>query len=202
MKETMIAQENLILLMLAAKAVDYTVITQQHGKLLCKKSPSDSKTFHWNPLEDDGDCSRLEVELGIFVTYGATLVNAMPSPDSDYEFPQYFVEYAGDKNAAKRKAVVWCASVVKNEPENDYIDESLSVGDLVMVCQHPSGNNYLYDETAGFKDAWVDRMNERVGSHFIVINISSRGVILDTVYSYTFPPAALKLIKKCNDSSK
>jgi len=58
------------MLELAAKAADYSVITWQHDKFICKdKNSGDHKTFHWNPLNDDGDALRLAVKLRLDVDH-------------------------------------------------------------------------------------------------------------------------------------
>lgn len=89
-----------------AYTLGYTVICEQDGKLCCSKDGK--KTFHWNPLIDDGDCSRLEVDLGISVHQCNTLVYAELDPEDDTIATEYFVNHT-DKNAAKRTAVVRCA---------------------------------------------------------------------------------------------
>ena len=56
-----------LLQLIATKVLRYKVITWQHGKFVCQ-IPGDKKTFHWNPLEDDGDAFRLFVKLELDVT--------------------------------------------------------------------------------------------------------------------------------------
>jgi hypothetical protein len=98
--------ENFQILKTIALKLGYTVISVQHGKLNCSKDAK--KTFHWNPLIDDGDCSRLECELGISVTQGFSIVSA-DKEDCSGVF-ECFSDY-DDKNTAKRTAVVRCALV-------------------------------------------------------------------------------------------
>ena len=98
--------ENFQILKTIALKLGYTVLSVQHGKLNCSKDGK--KNFHWNPLTNDGDCSRLECELGISVGQGTSLVYAELNPEDDAIVVEYFVNHV-DKNTAKRTAVVRCA---------------------------------------------------------------------------------------------
>lgn len=98
--------ENFSLLKTIALKLGYAVLSVQHGKLNCSKDGK--KNFHWNPLIDDGDCSRLECELGTSVTQGLLLVCADLDTEGEASVFEYFVNHV-DKNAAKRTAVVRCA---------------------------------------------------------------------------------------------
>jgi hypothetical protein len=98
--------ENYSVLKTIALKLGYTVISVQHGKLNCSKDAK--KTFHWNPLIDDGDCSRLECEMGISIDQCTTFVCAELNPEDESFVVEYFINHT-DKNAAKRVAVVKCA---------------------------------------------------------------------------------------------
>jgi len=56
---------NIELLKLAAKAVGYRICTIQHDKLVIYAD--NGRTFHWNPLNDDGDALRLRNRIGAVI---------------------------------------------------------------------------------------------------------------------------------------
>lgn len=83
--------------------------------------------YQWNPLQDDGDCARLESACGVNVKWFFELggvnawvedVNLEPGKASAVE---YYSDHGGDKNAARRRAVVevvasiQCAKVVEGQ---------------------------------------------------------------------------------------
>jgi len=53
--------DNQELLIKLAKHLGYKVISIQNGKLNCSKDSK--KTFHWNPLVDDGDLFRTIIKF-------------------------------------------------------------------------------------------------------------------------------------------
>ena len=66
--------------------------------------------WYWNPLEDDGDCARMEAQLGIELTWFFDRVDALACDVAT--FVRYFKDHAGDKNAARRAASVAVAAEI------------------------------------------------------------------------------------------
>lgn len=62
--------------------------------------------YDWNPLEDDGDCARMEAKIGIDVVWYAIEVNSSTEECSLYE------QYNGDKQAARRMASLRVAAEI------------------------------------------------------------------------------------------
>lgn len=58
----------------------------------------------WNPLHDDGDCARMEAQLGIELTWFFDRVDALACDVAPVV--EYFKDHAGNKNAARRAASV------------------------------------------------------------------------------------------------
>ena len=58
----------------------------------------------WNPLHDDGDCARMEAQLGIDVKWYKSGVIAHIR-DTGIQ-SEVFINHASDKNAARRAASV------------------------------------------------------------------------------------------------
>lgn len=64
----------------------------------------------WNPLKDDGDCARMEAQLGIELTWFFDRVDALACDVAPVV--EYFKDHAGDKNAARRVASVAVAAEI------------------------------------------------------------------------------------------
>lgn len=92
-----------LLQLIATKVLRYKLITWQHGKFVCQ-IPGDKKTFHWNPLEDDGDAFRLAVDLDIVNAFGTR--TAVSQETSGY------VAEGVDNYAATRRAIVLTAAEI------------------------------------------------------------------------------------------
>lgn len=67
----------------------------------------------WNPLQDDGDCARLETAFGISLSWAVDHVAAM-HPKLFNSVVVYFQDYSGDKNAARRYASTISAAGVQS----------------------------------------------------------------------------------------
>ena len=61
--------------------------------------------WYWNPLTDDGDCARMEAQLGIDVKWYKSGVIAHIR-DTGIQSEVFFINHASDKNAARRAASV------------------------------------------------------------------------------------------------
>lgn len=61
----------------------------------------------WNPITDDGDCARMEAQLGIDiewrVTEGCVVAKARIDGDLRWRF-EYFADHNNDRNSARRLA--------------------------------------------------------------------------------------------------
>ena len=71
--------------------------------------------WYWNPLEDDGDCARMEAQLGICIDWCNEMVCSCTVVDEDGNYISkdvYFKDHAGDKNAARRAASVAVAAEI------------------------------------------------------------------------------------------
>lgn len=112
------------LLELAAKAagrdgtwVDFAgmdIRVGYQGGMLCGDADSD---YYWNPLKDDGDCARMESEVGIDVKWRRLGVRCAKWPDIIVREP--FNEHGGDRQAARRMASLRVAAAVGKAKIND-----------------------------------------------------------------------------------
>lgn len=72
------------------------------------------RAYCWNPLEEDGDCARLEATLSLNVSWYPTMVlvgTAISNPASQ-ACAEYYDRHNGDKNAARRRASVLAAATI------------------------------------------------------------------------------------------
>jgi len=99
---------NIELLKLAAKAVGYRICTIQHDKLVIYAD--NGRTFHWNPLKDDGDALRLAVALKHNVMQGEFCCEVTDERDVDVWCLHYEVDM--DTYAATRRAIVIAAAEI------------------------------------------------------------------------------------------
>lgn len=99
------------LLELAAKAcgVDAQWDCPERGMMML--TPDGIDTMTWNPLTDDGDCARMEAQLGIWVAWREEGVIAA-CVKSSANNSELFSDHAGDKNAARRAASVAVAAEI------------------------------------------------------------------------------------------
>jgi hypothetical protein len=74
--------------------------TEQH--------PTDG--YHWNPIEDDGDCARIEAKLGLLLSWEERCVRS-GQPDITGMHAEWFANHGEDRNAARRLASVRAAAV-------------------------------------------------------------------------------------------
>lgn len=65
------------------------------------------RTFCW--LDDDGDCARLEAAALIDVVWSSSGVEAWACAGEQVMASSDFSDHGGDRNAARRAAVVDCA---------------------------------------------------------------------------------------------
>ncbi len=89
------------LLELAAKAAGYDV--QPHCNY--KHSPSFVFVYrgkNWNPLEDDGDCARMETALELSISIGEFSVTV--TGKGGVYVDEYYKHHNGDKDKARRYA--------------------------------------------------------------------------------------------------
>lgn len=63
----------------------------------------------WNPKHDDGDCARMEAQLGINVSWDTDCAEATHWPMVEYA---NFKDHNGDKNAARRAASLAVAAEI------------------------------------------------------------------------------------------
>ena len=75
---------------------------------ICEHDASEYQA--WNPLHDDGDCARMEAQLGIELTWFFDRVDALACDVAPVV--EYFKDHAGDKNAARRAASVAVAAEI------------------------------------------------------------------------------------------
>jgi len=68
--------------------------------------------WYWNQLEDDGDCARMEAQLGINVTWLCDGVES-EQPNAPAGKIELYSWHAGDKNAARRAASVAVAAEIR-----------------------------------------------------------------------------------------
>ena len=98
---------------LAAKACGHHVVgpverfivqpnTEHIGGLIIRNNQGGDSA--WNPLADDGDCARMEAQLGIDVKWYKSGVIAHIR-DTGIQ-SEVFINHASDKNAARRAASV------------------------------------------------------------------------------------------------
>ena len=64
----------------------------------------------FSPLTDDGDCARMEAQLGIELTWFFDRVDALACDVAPVV--EYFKDHNGDKNAARRAASVAVAAEI------------------------------------------------------------------------------------------
>lgn len=90
-------------------------LLEKAARTLLPKSSYENKAFmrgwfsNWNPATDDGDCARMEAELGIDIAWHKEWVGAISSHaagDADYS------EFGGDKQAARRMASLRVAAAI------------------------------------------------------------------------------------------
>mgnify|MGYP003601249525 CR=1 FL=1 len=97
------------MLALAAKAAE-TPVSMVSGVLCVFDEECYAKP--WNPLDDDGDCARLEARLKIFLLWGDNDVEAFVySFDSGYGRASY-ADHGNDHQAAHHLAVVKMAAAI------------------------------------------------------------------------------------------
>lgn len=65
--------------------------------------------IQWNPLTDDGDCARMEADLGLDVVWYEIEVSSSNEDGSRYI---QYADHAGDKQAARRMASVSAAAEI------------------------------------------------------------------------------------------
>ena len=83
-----------------------------------ERSPDNSK--YWNPLEDDGDYSRLEAALGLNVLWGSRTVSVGRKHFGPFE--ERYQDHNGDRQRARRRAGVCAAAhIVQHIPEEDIV---------------------------------------------------------------------------------
>ena len=75
---------------------------------ICEHDASEYQA--WNPLHDDGDCARMEAQLGIDVKWYKSGVIAHIR-DTGIQ-SEVFINHASDKNAARRAASVAIAAEI------------------------------------------------------------------------------------------
>ena len=64
--------------------------------------------WYWNPLADDGDCARMEAQLGLCIWFGEYVLSRKGRLHQVADY----ADHAGDKNAARRAASVAVASEI------------------------------------------------------------------------------------------
>ena len=72
---------------------------------------SDGNDFDWNPLEDDGDCARLESACYLYVEFHNIWV-VVSSGLSSSSIREAYADHNGDRNAARRLASVRAAAEI------------------------------------------------------------------------------------------
>lgn len=67
----------------------------------------------WDPINDDGDCARMEAAVGIYVVWGRLRVICyVRAPDAEEEIAELFFDHANDRQAARRLASTRAAAAV------------------------------------------------------------------------------------------
>ena len=106
------------LLELAAKAMGYTltwceeyIIGDDEVDFIdmsyVVSGQPDEADWCWSPLEDDGDCARMEAELELEIYWFISCVRVesyLKDGDTDVCINEYFANHNNDKNAARRLA--------------------------------------------------------------------------------------------------
>lgn len=110
------------LLELAAKTLELNLYKADSndggGFYLYKDTPSGNKELTaWNPLEEDGDCARMEADVGINLEWGTDFVCAIDLDGN--EVCEYFKDHNGDKQAARRMASLRVASDIGRAMQSD-----------------------------------------------------------------------------------
>lgn len=99
------------LLEMAAKAAGYEVEFDHKGIAHIHEGSGNQSWSQWNPLDDDGDCARLESAVGIDVAWRGLFVVA-EMKDRIFHSYEFFKDYDGDKNRARRYASTKCAAEI------------------------------------------------------------------------------------------
>lgn len=105
------------LLELAARAAGITITGVGARGIATGKNGSVLIGF-WNPLEDDGDAFRLANHLGLTVgqTYEGAYVDLCSGEilqmTGSCQHEVAWLDFDGDKNAASRRAIVFCAAQI------------------------------------------------------------------------------------------
>lgn len=68
--------------------------------------------YTWDPIENDGQCARLEADLGIHVCWDFVFQQVICKARYLYHFPEIIVKYGDDKQAARRLASVKVAAEI------------------------------------------------------------------------------------------
>lgn len=66
----------------------------------------------FKPHLDDGDCARMEAQLGICIDWEPEGYQVIVANKRGVMYSEYFKDHAGDKNAARRAASVAVASEI------------------------------------------------------------------------------------------
>lgn len=110
------------LLELAARAMNREPVWLDHETEKCWLEYTPSKPL-WNPLKNNADAFALSIELGITVHQYSSCVSAR----SRYIPKELFEEdYAWDRFAATRRAIVLCAAAVGKDKEKRKYHQSLA----------------------------------------------------------------------------
>ena len=130
------------LLELAAKAMGYElepyINSKKPHRLVDHESGEGLVAILWAPLDDDGEAFRIQVALGICITpypvytesKHSVIAKQRRNTDLLREFnPTEVIElYAGDPNAATRRAIVRCAAEIGRETGTTTDSLSLTMG--------------------------------------------------------------------------
>lgn len=93
-------------------------LLEKAAKALLPQSSYENKAFmscwfsSWNPATDDGDCARMEAELGINISWWTGEVTADACEYTDAFCNQYYKDFGGDKQAARRMASLLVAAAI------------------------------------------------------------------------------------------
>jgi hypothetical protein len=68
----------------------------------------------WDPLNDDGDCARMEAALLLRVTFNDGWVSVGHESFGNEAQCEFFSDYEGDRNKARRAASVFAAASIGN----------------------------------------------------------------------------------------
>lgn len=93
------------MLELAAKALGLEIIFPNSPFAATREIGSLDEWCHWNPLRDDGDCARMEAELGIWPMFRPTVVVSTFGPNSehsDIECQEDFADHGYDVDETRR----------------------------------------------------------------------------------------------------